>query len=155
MSRLRFRYALEPMLSTRRWALDALRLALTECNTQISEHAAVQADTRARYDSASAEWHAVAASGQAQPMQRFGLGVRYLGDLAMQLSEHATRTARLASARDEVIAQLVAAQHAVEAAEQHREAMKQQFVRQRASADFKLADDQWNTLHTGDANHGH
>jgi hypothetical protein len=54
-----------------------------------------------------------------------------------------------------VIAQVVSAQRALEAVERHRDEMKQEYVQKRVSADFKVADDQWNTLQTGAASNGH
>jgi hypothetical protein len=149
MSKLRFRYALEPVLLTRRWALDALMLSLADHNADIAAHAAVQATTRENYVAASAEWQAE----QMESVQPFAIRVRYLSELSRQLREQAERMTVLVEARDAVIEQVVRAQRAVEMAEQHRDEMKDQFIQQRLSADFKLADDQWNTLQTGADNH--
>jgi hypothetical protein len=154
MSRARFRYALEPVLLTRQWALDALLRTLGEHNAAMAEQAALQAGTEADYAAATAQWLAMAGAGQAQSVQTFAISGRYLADLARQLREQGAHLAQLSAARDEVIAQVVSAQRAVEAAEQHRDHMQAQFIRKRLSADFKLADDQWNTLQTGAANNG-
>lgn len=154
MSKGRFRYALQPVLLTRQWALDALMATLAEHNAAIAEHAALEAAVLAQHASASAEWRAIAASGQAQSVERFAMSARYTADLARQVREHAVRMAELVTARDSVIAEVVAARRAVDAVEQHRDDMKQQFIRQRVSADLKLADDQWNTLQTGAEVHG-
>jgi len=158
MSKMRFRYPLEPVLLTRQWALDALLQTLAEHNAGIAEHARRQAATQAAYAAASAGWQALTAAREAQSVQGFLLASRYLADVAARMRDEADEMARLAAARDEVIAQVVAARRAVEAVEQHRDDMQRAFVRQRLSADLKLADDQWNTLQTGKtgaASHGH
>jgi hypothetical protein len=155
MSRSRFRYPLQPVLLTRQWALDALMLTLGEHNAAIAVQAALQAATRDSYEAAADQWRAVAAAQQAQSVQTFAMNGRYLADLARQLREQAAHTAELSAARDEVIAQVVNAQRALEAVERHRDDMKQEYIQKRVSADLKVADDQWNTLQTGAASHGH
>lgn len=148
MSQARFRYALEPVLLSRRWALDALLRALAEHNERIESLARESAAIQGRFDATAAFWKTLVGADAAQPVQRFSMNVRYLGDLARQLREHAARAAVLATARDEVIAQVLAARRALDAAQEHRDDMEVRFVRLRTSADFKLADDQWNTLQT-------
>ncbi len=154
MSRARFRYALEPVLLTRQWALDALLLTLGEHNAAVAAQAALQAQTQARYEAAVSDWRALAATQQAQSVQTFAMNGRYLADLARQMRAEATQMDALSAARDEVVAQVVSAQRALEAVEQHRDEMRRQYLRKRVSADFKLADDQWNTLQTGAASNG-
>ncbi len=155
MSRARFRYALEPVLLTRRWALDALRLALGECNAAVAAQTALQVATRASLAAASDQWRMVAATQQAHSVQTFALNARYLADLGSQLREQTAHMAALGVARDAAIAQLMDAQRALDAVERHRDGMRQQYFQQRASANFKLADDQWNTRQTEGAGHGH
>lgn len=155
MSRARFRYALAPVLLTRRWALDALLLTLAECNAAIATLAALQAATRASLDAASAQWRTEAATQQVQSVQIFALNTRYLADLGRQLHEQAAQMAMLDIARDGAIAEVMAGQRALEAVERHRDSMRQQHVQQRASADFKLADDQWNTRQTESTSNDH
>jgi len=154
MSRARFRYALEPVLLTRQWALDALLLTLGEHNAAVAAQAALQAETQARYEAAASDWRALAAAQQAQSVQTFVMNGRYLAELARQLREQAAQMDALSAARDEVIAQVVSAQRALEAVEQHRDETRRQYIQERVSSDFKLADDQWNTLQTGAASHG-
>ena len=154
MSRARFRYALEPVLLTRRWALDALLLALGEHNAAVAAQAALQAQTQACYDAAASDWRALAATAEAQSVQTFAVNGRYLGDLGRQLREQAAHMEALSAARDEVIGQVVSAQRALEAVERHRDEMRRQYIQKRVSADFKLADDQWNTLQRGAASNG-
>lgn len=150
MSRTRFRYALEPVLLTRRWALDALLQALSQRNADIAEHAARQAATQARYEGACTDWKTMANADHEQSVLAFAISGRYLADLTRQLREQAVHMAELVSARDEVILQVMDSQRSFEAVEHHRAKAKQEFVRQCASADLKAADDQWNTLQAGE-----
>jgi len=145
----RFRYALEPVLLTRRWDLDGLMLELGEQNAALAAHQAVIAAADARFAAASGEWRALTAGGAAHAADRFAMLTRYLGELSRQGRENAVRLTELQAARDDVAARVMAAQRAVEAAEQHRADCKALFMQERASADFKLADDQWNMLQTG------
>lgn len=155
MSRSRFRYALEPVLLTRRWALDALLATLTAHNAQMTALAAEEARVKERYQGARAAWQAMSGGREAQPVQRFALNAGYLGELARQLRTHSARLDELAGLRDELIGKVVSAQRAVEAAEQHRQAMQDLFIQRRLRIDFQLADDQWNTQHTGASGHDH
>ncbi|WP_426104797.1 hypothetical protein [Massilia sp. TSP1-1-2] len=155
MKQARFRYALEPLLLTRRWKLDDLLRILAEHNAQLHSLAAEGAALQSQYAAADSLWKAVTQETSAQPVQRFAMHARHLGDLVRQLREHGARMTALAAARDDVIATVVTARRSLDAAEQHRDAMEDRFHRMRMSADFKLADDQWNTLHTGAASHGH
>jgi hypothetical protein len=144
VNRGRFRYAFEPVLLTRRWALDALLRTLAEHDAQIRTLAIAAAALQARYAQAAIVWNGGTGEVDAQPVQRFAMNVCYLVDLARQLREHAECMTALNVARDEVISSVVQARRALDAAEQHRAQMKGQFVQLRMSADFKLADDQWN-----------
>lgn len=155
MSRARFRYALEPVLLTRRWALDALLLTLAECNAAVAAQAALQAATRASFDAAAAAWRTLAATEQVQSVETFALNARYCADLGRQLHEQAAEMAALDAARDAAIAQVMDGQRALEAVERHRDELQHQFMQQRASADFKVADDQWNTRQTESAGNDH
>ncbi len=154
MNRRRFRYALEPVLLTRRWALDALLLTLSEHNAQARALDTAGAALRERHLAARLAWREVAGAAGAQPVQRFAMNLRYLADLAEQQRAHALKMQSLAQARDEVASHVVRAQRALEAAEEHRANAEVQFVQQLRCADFKLADDQWNTLQKGAEGHG-
>lgn len=156
MSRaMRFQYALEPMLLTRQWDLDALLLQLAEQNAAVAQLAALQEAVHASSLAAARAWQEASGDGKAHSVDAFVLHSRYAADLARQAREHAASMEQLVLRRDELIADVVQAQRGVEAAQQHRDAMKAQFVRQRLSGDFKLADDQWNTLQSGTATHDH
>jgi hypothetical protein len=151
----RFHYALEPVLLTRQWDLDALMLELAEQNAAIARQTALQDAVQASQTSAAQAWEEASSGGKAQTVDAFVIHSRYAADLARQAREHATRMDELVLRRDALIADVVQAKRGVEAAEQHRDEMKAQFVRQRLSGDFKVADDQWNTLQSGAATHDH
>ncbi len=89
-----------------------------------------------------------------KPKQLFAWA-RYKDDLSRQASELAVRSAELAATLECLIERVVQAQRAVEAAEQHRAQMQARFIQQRLSGDFKIADDQWNTLQSGATGNGH
>lgn len=150
----RFRYALEPVLLSRQWGLDALRLLLAEQHAAIAQQAALQEAVQASVAGAARQWEQATAAGQVHSVDAFVLNTRYTADLARQSRELAAHMDELVQRRDELIAEVVSAQRGVEAAEQHRDEMRAQFVRQRLSGDFKLADDQWNTLQSGVAVNG-
>ncbi len=152
MSNRRFRYVLEPVLLTRRWALSELIAALSEQQAQIAALEADLAGIRARYALASDDWQNDNARAS-HTVDRFAMHARYLGDLATQRRQLELRMATLAAARVDLIVLLAQAQRSLEAAQEHRGRMKDRFEKERASAQFKLADDQWNTLQTGLANH--
>jgi hypothetical protein len=150
----RFRYALEPVLLTRRWELDALLLALAERNAAIVQQEALQEGVRASLAAAALQWEQTTAAGKSHSVDAFVLNNRYVGDMSRQARELAGQMAELVLRRDEAIDAVVLAKRAVEAAEQHRDDTQAQFVRQRLSGDFKVADDQWNTLQSGAVTHG-
>lgn len=152
--KLRFRYALQPVLLTRQWNLDSLLVELGEQNAALAAQAMLEADVEALAVAADAEWHARNAGGQMQSVDQFMRASRYKDDLARQARELAARSAELAAERDALIERVVAARRAVDAAEQHRDEMRLRFVQQRLSGDFKVADDQWNTLQSGAAVNG-
>lgn len=155
MSRnLRFRYALEPVLLTRQWDLDALMLSLGEQNAAITAQAALEAGIEERIAAASLAWDASMTGGLMQSVDQFALVTRYMGDLTRQARELAEHMAELVQHRDALIDEVVMAKRGVEAAEQHRDEMRALFVQQRLSGDFKIADDQWNTLQSGVAANG-
>lgn len=150
----RFRYVLEPVLLTRTWQLDALMLELGEQNAAIAAQALAQADIQARMVQAGAAWDEQKAGTSFQSVDQFVLVTRYMAELARQSREAALRMDELTAQRDVTIERVVLAKRSVEAAEAHRDAMRKRFVQQRLSGDFKLADDQWNTLQAGAIVHG-
>lgn len=149
MSRARFRYQLEPILLTRQWTLDALRAELAEQNAAIVRQQESIDAVQRESDALAREWSGLAAAGQAVSVERFARTTRYLSELARRVREQDAELQRLSTARDELIEKVVMSQREVEAVEQHRDEMKQKFVQLRLSGDFKVADDQWNTLQAG------
>ena len=151
MSGARFRYALEPVLLTRQWDLDAQLLALGEHNAAIASQNKLETEVKADIAQANAEYSAMAVAGQAMSAGRFMLANQYLGELARRSREIAARMAELVALRESAIEGVVLARRALDAAERHRDEMQSKFIQQRLSGEFKLADDQWNTLQSGAA----
>ncbi|ATQ74324.1 hypothetical protein CR152_07235 [Massilia violaceinigra] len=149
MSGARFRYALEPILLTRRWDHDALLGELAERNVAIRQQQEAIGALQAQSEQLALEWAGVCASGQALPVERFARTTRYLSQLAGQVRAEQAALAQLQAGRDELVDRVMASQRAIEAVEEHRDEMKAKFVQLRLSGDFKIADDQWNTLHAG------
>lgn len=149
MSRARFRYQLEPIRLTRQWALDALRAELAEQNAAIVRQQESIDAVQQESEALAREWSGLAAAGQAVSVERFARTTRYLSELARRVREQEAELQRLNTTRDELIEKVVMSQREVEAVEQHRDEMKQRFVQLRLSGDFKVADDQWNTLQAG------
>lgn len=149
MSGARFRYALEPILLTRRWEHDALLGELSECNLAQRQQQEAIAALQARSDQLAEEWAGVSASGQALSVERFARTMRYLAQLAGLLRKEQAALDALNTQRDALVDRVMLSQRAIDAVEEHRDDMKSKFVQMRLSGDFKIADDQWNTLHAG------
>jgi flagellar biosynthesis chaperone FliJ len=141
-----FRYALEPVLATRRWGLDALRAELGDASCAVRAQQEVVAKLHARQLASAVHWQAVIAGpveiriDQFLRMQTFG------SDLAAQLAAARQSARELAQQRDQLAERVIAAQRALEAFEEHRNQSSAAFVRAAQSRDFLLADDQWNSL---------
>jgi hypothetical protein len=150
----RFRYALEPVLLTRQWDLDALRQELGAQNALIAAQQQLVDQLQLLQAAAGAQWQTMAAKSEGQSVDAFVLANRYMADLALQGRELDTQMLELVQLREALITQLVQAQRAVEAAEQHRDEMETQFIQQRLSGEFKQADDLWNTLQAGVTGNG-
>ena len=145
----RFRYPLEPILLTRRWELDGLLAELAEHNAALAAQAGRVGQLQGELDAAAAEIKSVAASQDGLPVQRFLILSRYVGDVAQRLRGEQLELERLAGLRDAMAERVMAGRRALEAVEKHRDEMKDKFVQQRLSGDFKVADDQWSTLQAG------
>ena len=148
----RFRYPLAPILLTRQWELDARLLELGEHNAALARQQGRAAHLQVQLAGAGADFQALAGSGANLSVQQFVLLSRYIGDLTLRLRAEEAEVARLAALRDALAERVVASQRGVEAVEKHRDEMKSKFVQHRLSGDFKIADDQWNTLQTGTSN---
>lgn len=149
----RFRYPLEPILLTRRWELDALLAELGEHNAALAAQASRVEQLQGELAAAGAEFKAVADSQAGLPVQRFLILSRYVGDVTLRLRGEQLELERLAALRDALAERVMAGRRALEAVEKHRDEMKTKFVQQRLSGDFKVADDQWNTLQAGMTSH--
>ena len=141
-----FHYALEPVLRTRGWELDALRVALQDSNANVVSCQAVLDTISVRINSAMQEWIRGTGEAQSLPVERFAMLTRFLGDLSQQAKRAEAALAESKAKRDDAAANAAAARHALDVIEEHKDASLQQFDQLRASADFKEADDQWNTL---------
>ncbi|AKU21168.1 hypothetical protein [Massilia sp. NR 4-1] len=145
----RFRYALEPVRLNRAWELDALRLALGESQAVLAQRQATVDAARQRSEAAAAGWHSLAGAGQALTADRLLLAQRYIADCRRQLQdEQAALSARQAE-HEELVAQVLAAQRALDAVEKHRKQALDEFKKARQSLEFKDADDQWGILQAG------
>ena len=135
--------------------LEKFRLdELQKQNEAIARHEQLEQAMKDSISSASAEWSAVLGAGQGQSVDQFRIATQYMGDLSRQSRELAAKGVEMAALRDELIERVLVAQRSVEAAEQHRDDMKAEFVQQRLSGEFKIADDQWNTLQSGANSNG-
>lgn len=150
----RFRYALDPILLTRQWSLNALLVELGESNEKIAIEQKNLALLKEKVNTAYAEWQALSNVAQVVSVQRFAMHNHYIGDLLTQVKKLELHIEQQNKERDELIEKVVAAQRAVEAVEQHRDEMKARFVKLRLSGDFKIADDQWNTIQAGMVSNG-
>ncbi len=143
----RFRYALQPVLLTRQWELDALMQELSTANAELAETQQALAQLAQQMQDVSTAWEAETAQGL-NPA-RFALVTRYLGELSAQRQQQESLLAQRQQVRDELIDKVSQARRAVDAAEEHRDAELAKFTREQMSAQFKEADDQWSTAQTG------
>lgn len=145
----RFRYPLQPILLTRQWELDALRVELGEHNAALAQQEGRVGHLQGELAAAGAEFTALAGAEGSLPVQRFLIVSRYVADVTQRLRAAQEEAQRLATLRDELAERVVASQRGVEAVEKHRDEMEGKFVQQRLSGDFKVADDNWSTLQAG------
>lgn len=152
MSNRRFRYPLAPILLTRQWELDALLIELGEHNAALAQQQGRVAQLQGQLATAGAQFQALSGSEASLSVQHFALLSRYIGDLTLRLRPEQAEAARLAGLRDALAERVMASRRGIDAVEKHRDEMEDKFVQQRLSGDFKIADDQWNTLQTGTSN---
>ena len=148
MGAARFRYALEPVALQRQWTLDALLRDLSDCNAELARRRAACDVVLEQLAQAGREWKALGAHGQAVQVDRFALLSRYMADRRRQVLEMEQLIAASQQQRQTLIAQVAQGQRAVDAVEEHRGQMRKQFIRDRLSGDFKIADDQWSVMQT-------
>jgi hypothetical protein len=149
----RFRYALEPIRLTRQWALDALLRELGERNAACLKAQQALSRLREQLAAASAEWCGLSDSSGHLSVDRFRMLSAYMRDQEQQITAANELLADLLAQRDALIDKVVLSQRAVEAVEEHRDEMRTEFIKLRMSGEFKIADDQWNTLQARIAAH--
>lgn len=145
----RFRYALEPVLMTRQWDLNNLLVELGEKNEALAEEQNKLVNLQENVNTAYQDWRKLEGQQQGLSVEQLTMYSRFVADLLAQVAVMQSTIAELTTQRDELIDKVVAAQKAVEAFEQHRDEMKEKFMQLRLSGDFKIADDQWNTILAG------
>lgn len=148
MGAARFRYALEPVALQRQWALDALLRELSDCNAELARRRDECDAVLEQVALAGREWKTVGGGGQAVRVDRFALLSRYMADCRGRAEQMEQGIAAVQRQREALIDQIAQAQRAVDAVETHRGRMRKQFIRDRLSGDFKLADDQWSVMQT-------
>jgi chromosome segregation ATPase len=149
----KFRYALEPVLLTRQWDLDALLLDLNRVNSSLlklkDELDKLDHDIR----SAAHDWKQQSAASGHISVGGFTVMTHYMQDLAKQRVFKEQAIANIERERDALIDRVVTAQRGVDAVEQHRDEMKAEFVKLKLSNEFKFADDHWSTLQVRTEHH--
>lgn len=153
MGAARFRYALEPVMLQRQWALDDLQRELGRYNAQLAQQHRAGAALQQELGRAADEWSALSA-GQAVSVDRFALVARYLVDRRRQLQAVEQDIARVQRQRDDVIDRVTTARRALDAVEQHKDKMHGRFMQARLGSEFKAADDQWSVLQAGEDKRG-
>ncbi len=145
----RFEYSLQPVLLTRKWDHDALLSELNEVNSLLAEKNSTLADIKKSSDLAAEDWSRLSNASHHLNVDSFTVLTRYIHDLASQRLAQELEIAAVEERRDLLISRVVASQRGVESVEQHRDQMKEDFVKLRLSGDFKEADDHWSTLQAG------
>lgn len=150
----RFHYALQPVLLSRTWALDALKLELGECNAALAglqqQRAAIEHESAA----VNQAWQTRSSAAGNFSVDGFATVIAYLGQLDGHLRRKSEEIALAAGERDALIERVVEGQRALDAVEEHRDKMFALFRKEETSAQFKVADDHWSTLHVRDQQHG-
>lgn len=139
----RFRYALQPVLATRQWELDAAMQDLAQINQAIAN--GQQALQRLRQEQASVNQAFVAEARQGQGLgrDRFELVTRYMGELGLQCTQQQTRLDDYQQQRNGLIERVEKAKRALDAVKKHRALSQAKFARQQLNVEGKIADDQW------------
>lgn len=154
MGGARFRYALEPIVLQRQWAVEAVQRELADGNAVLAERRRASDLLLKQVRQAELQWQVLGAGQRALSVDQFVLAARYLADRRGSLQQAEQAVAQQQEQCDLLVEQLVAAQRQLDAVEEHKERMWAQFVRKRLSGEFKVADDQWNVLQAGIAEHG-
>ncbi|HEX8611921.1 MAG TPA: flagellar FliJ family protein [Telluria sp.] len=150
----RFRYALQPVLLARTWALDALKLELGERNASLGELQQQRAAIEQESAAVNQSWQQQSSVPGNFNVDGFATVIAYLGQLAGYAKRKDEQIALAARERDELIDRIVAEQRGVEAVEEHRDKMFAEFRKEENSVQFKAADDHWSTLHGREQDNG-
>lgn len=154
MAGARFSYALEPVALQRQWAVDDVQRELAAAN-------AAQTQARAAYDALHAQvaqgelqWRTLGDGARVVSVDQFALVSRYLADRRARLMTARRELEQQQQECERLVEQLVAAQRRLDAVQEHKARMRTEFVKLRLSGEFKVADEQWNVLQAGVAEHG-
>lgn len=150
----RFRYALQPVALQRQWAVDDLQRELAEGNAALAQRRAASEALRGQVDQGELQWRGLGHGAQMVSVDQFALVSRYLADRQARLLAAQRELEQQQRECERLMEELVAAQRRLDAVEEHKARMRTQFVKLRLSGEFKVADDQWNVLQAGMAEHG-
>lgn len=142
----RFTYALQPVLATRQWELDAAMQDLAQINQAIAQGQQTLSQLQQEQTSVSQAWQAEAAQAEGLRRDRFELVTRYMGELTLQCQQQQTKLNEYQAQRNELIERVDKAKRALDAVEKHRTLTRAKFARQQLNAEGKIADDQWSML---------
>jgi hypothetical protein len=145
----RFQYALQPVLLRRQWDLDELKLDLNLINESLNRLTQERTDLQRESERVGNEWSNQSKSASNIVVERLTTVVYYLEDLARQIKERSAKIDELKVERETMIDRIALAQRGLEAIEQHRDEMSESYLKHILNKEFKLADDHWTTLHTG------
>lgn len=154
MAGARFRYALEPVALQRQWAVDEVQRELAAANAaQTALRAACDA-LHAQVAQGELQWRALGDGARVVSVDQFALVSRYLADRRARLMAARRELEQQQQECERVVEQLVAAKRGLDAVQEHKARMWTRFVTLRMSGEFKVADEQWNVLQAGEAEHG-
>jgi flagellar export protein FliJ len=139
----RFEYALQPVLLTRQWELDGLLQDLNQINVELQKAEHEIARLSEEMQGVSQAWQAETSQGANLTTDRYALVTRYLAQLAVRRGEREAALKKILQERQTMVTKVTKAKREVEATEQHRDTERLKFEREKISAEFKDADDQW------------
>jgi outer membrane murein-binding lipoprotein Lpp len=138
----RFRYALQPVLLTRRWHYEELQRELGDLNARQAQCAAALHKLRAQQAHGHAAW-----IEQARAPQELDAWLRQSAYFAAQQAKIAVLQAQMREFEQqgaELIGRLHLAQRALDGVERHRGQTEVGFLRRRMSKEYEQADEMWN-----------
>lgn len=150
----RFRYALQPVALQRQWAVDDVQRELAAGNAALRERRAACDALHGEVAQGEAQWRALGDGARMVSVDQFALVSRYLAERHARLLAAQRELEQQQHECERLVEQLVAAKRRLDAVQEHKARMWTQFVKLRMSGEFKVADEQWNVLQTGKAEHG-